>query len=92
MSLRQKALLRNMRHHEEVSAGAILLSLLRKITVEGLKAAGQDLNADTTDGYGDVSFVDGVTGSTIVTPESHVANDVYSIGTVGHGRPPNSLK
>ncbi len=65
---------------EDVSAGAILGYLAAKITVEGLTAAGQDLNADTFNaGLETVSFVDGITGSTIaITPESHVAiNDVY---------------
>ncbi len=65
---------------EDVSAGAILGYLAAKITVEGLTAAGKDLNADTFNaGLEKVSFVDGITGSTVaITPESHVAiNDVY---------------
>jgi len=65
---------------EDVSAGAILGYLSAKVTVEGLKAAGTDLNADTfNSGLETVSFVDGITGSTVaITPESHVAiNDIY---------------
>ncbi|MGP4952328.1 ABC transporter substrate-binding protein [Psychrobacter sp. T6-1] len=65
---------------EDVSAGAILGYLSAKVTVEGLKAAGKDLNADTFNtGMETVSFVDGVTGSTVaISPESHVAiNDIY---------------
>ena len=65
---------------EDVSAGAILGYTSARITVEGLKAAGKDLNADTFNkGMETVSFVDGITGSTVaITPESHVAfNDVY---------------
>ena len=65
---------------EEVSAGAILGYLAAKVTVDGLTAAGPDLNADTFNkGLETVSFVDGVTGSTVaITPESHVAiNDIY---------------
>ncbi len=65
---------------EDVSAGAILGYLSARITVDGLKAAGKDLNADTFNtGLETVSFVDGVTGSTVaITPQSHVAiNDVY---------------
>ena len=65
---------------EDVSAGAILGYVSAKITVEGLKAAGKDLNADTFNtGMETVKFVDGITGSSIaITPESHVAfNDVY---------------
>ncbi|WP_201554805.1 ABC transporter substrate-binding protein [Psychrobacter sp. 72-O-c] len=65
---------------EDVSAGAIIGYLAARITVDGLEAAGSDLNADTFNtGLETVSFVDGVTGSTVaITPETHVAiNDVY---------------
>ncbi len=65
---------------EDVSAGAILGYLSAKVTVEGLKAAGADLNADTFNtGMETVSFVDDITGSTVaITPDSHVAiNDIY---------------
>jgi len=65
---------------EDVSAGAIIGHVAARITVDGLKAAGPDLNADTFNaGLETVSFVDGVTGSTVaITPESHVAiNDDY---------------
>ena len=65
---------------EDASAGAIIGYLSARITVDGLKAAGPDLNADTFNtGLETVSFVDGVTGSTVaITPKSHVAiNDVY---------------
>lgn len=65
---------------ENVSAGAILGYLSAKVTVEDLKAAVPELNADTFNtGLETVSFIDPITGSTVaITPESHVAiNDIY---------------